>query len=106
MGDYTEIDVNNGAGLPLRGDILIKCFDFHSLLDEANNNANESCSLAKNCNQDAKKIFFQCQLNTCALNINAFKAPMTISFAKHEIDLVFNGHSGILLFLCHVTIIT
>lgn len=58
--------------LPLRGDILVKCFQRTSTVERA--------------------LFFRCQFNTCTFDLSADNENIyRLRFYREELDNIFNG---------------
>lgn len=76
---FSKTQVNQGTlnfgdeGLSLRGDLLIKCF-----LKPSEKNPNAAL--------DDRQLLFQCQFNTCALELDPRQPQLT--FHRAELDLV------------------
>lgn len=67
--NQTVIDL---FGLPLRGDILIKCFERTKTSERA--------------------PLFRCQFNTCTFDLgNCQENLFSLKFAKEELDDIFKG---------------
>lgn len=85
--------VSSNGYLALRGDILLKCFLY-------NPNTKETNHLSINdLNIKDRKILFQCQFNSCALDFYSNKSSKNLSknqvgrlvFFKEELDRIFAG---------------
>lgn len=73
----TQNNNHNTLGIQLRGDVLVKCFEVESAnIKDGNARGN---------------LLFQCQFNTCALDLEAGVKAEKITFFKEELDMIFSG---------------
>uniref|UniRef100_A0A183CE83 Phosphatase tensin-type domain-containing protein n=1 Tax=Globodera pallida TaxID=36090 RepID=A0A183CE83_GLOPA len=70
LGEHSAVGLPDGA-LSLRGDVLLKC-------------------CVPSSDGLEKQLLFQCQFNTCALNLDALDSPK-LNLYKEELDYLFDG---------------
>lgn len=86
-------NVSSNGSVALRGDVLLKCFRY--ILNTKETNYFSTNDL----NTSDRKLLFQCQFNTCALDFYTNKGNKNLSkqqvgrlvFFKEEIDRIFAG---------------
>lgn len=77
VAECATIEVDN---LPLRGDILVKCFQ-------------RTCTAERS-------LFFRCQFNTCTFDLSANSENVyRLRFYREELDNIFNSNFFLIFYI-------